>query len=108
VNAQSISKIFRDQPQNPLDVAVYWTEYVIRHGGALHLRSGAADLNDFVYYSLDVLCLLGAFFLMSLYIANKCLNFLFCRKSKAVEEREIVAEARELKEKKKDLKIKKN
>jgi hypothetical protein len=50
-NAQRLSRIFKDQPQKPLDAAIYWTEYVIRHRGAVHLRSGAADLNAFVYYS---------------------------------------------------------
>jgi glucuronosyltransferase len=34
-----------DQPQRPLERAVFWTEYVLRHKGASHLRSAAADLN---------------------------------------------------------------
>ena len=32
-------KSYWDQLQPPLERAVYWTEYVIRHGGATHLRS---------------------------------------------------------------------
>merc|ERR1719435_805420 len=33
------SKVFKDQEIHPLDRAIYWTEYVIRHEGAEHLKS---------------------------------------------------------------------
>ncbi|XP_037293404.1 UDP-glucosyltransferase 2 isoform X2 [Manduca sexta] len=46
--------LLRDQKESPLDRAVYWTEYVIRHKGAYHLQSPAKDLNFFQYYLLDV------------------------------------------------------
>jgi hypothetical protein len=78
-NAQRLSRIFKDQPQKPLDAAIYWTEYVIRHRGAVHLRSGAADLNAFVYYSLDVIFLLGASLLVALYIFKKLGVICCCR-----------------------------
>lgn len=35
----TLSEQYRDRPMAPLDTAVYWTEYVIRHKGARHLRS---------------------------------------------------------------------
>jgi hypothetical protein len=53
--AKSLSNIFRDQPDKPLDRAVYWTEYVMRHKGAVHMRSAARELNFFQYHSLDVI-----------------------------------------------------
>ncbi|XP_067012380.2 UDP-glucosyltransferase 2 isoform X2 [Anabrus simplex] len=60
-NVKQMSAIFRDQPQSPLEKAVYWTEYVLRHKGAPHMRSAALDLWWFQYYLLDVLAvLLGA------------------------------------------------
>ena len=34
-----------DQPEQPLDRAVYWLEYVIRHKGAHHLRTSSRRLN---------------------------------------------------------------
>lgn len=40
-----------------LDTAVYWVEYVIRHGGAHHLRTAAVDLTWYQYYLLDVIAL---------------------------------------------------
>ncbi|KAK7863663.1 hypothetical protein R5R35_006190 [Gryllus longicercus] len=58
-NAKRLSEIFRDQPQKPLERAVYWTEYVIRHKGAPHMRSAALKLNIFQYYLLDVLAVIG-------------------------------------------------
>nr|CAD7260419.1 unnamed protein product [Timema shepardi] len=57
-NAKRISKIYLDQPKPPMDLAVYWTEYVIRHKGAPHLRSAALDLNWFQLHLLDVAAML--------------------------------------------------
>ncbi|XP_067012315.2 UDP-glycosyltransferase UGT5 [Anabrus simplex] len=60
-NVKQMSALLRDQPQSPLEKAVYWTEYVLRHKGAPHMRSAALDLWWFQYYLLDVLAvLLGA------------------------------------------------
>ncbi|XP_022185113.2 UDP-glycosyltransferase UGT5 isoform X2 [Nilaparvata lugens] len=57
-NAKELSKRFRDRPQSPLETAVYWTEYVIRHKGAPHLRSAAVDLTWYQYLLLDVIAFL--------------------------------------------------
>lgn len=40
---------------SPLDTAMYWTEYVIRHKGAPHLRSSAIGMPWYQYYLIDVL-----------------------------------------------------
>lgn len=52
------SDLYKDRPQHPLDTAVYWTEYVLRHGGAKHMQSQAVHLNWFQQNSLDVLAAL--------------------------------------------------
>ncbi|KAJ9582124.1 hypothetical protein L9F63_003538, partial [Diploptera punctata] len=57
-NARRISRIFQDRPQSPLDTAIFWTEYIIRHGGAQHMKSAAVDLSVFQYYLLDVLAVI--------------------------------------------------
>ncbi|XP_069697675.1 UDP-glycosyltransferase UGT5-like [Periplaneta americana] len=57
-NAQSLSRIYRDQPLTPLEQAVFWTEYVIRHKGAPHMRSAALDLAWYQYFLLDVIAFL--------------------------------------------------
>ncbi|CAL4124093.1 unnamed protein product, partial [Meganyctiphanes norvegica] len=49
----TISHIMRDQLETPVERAVFWTEYVIRHGGAKHLRSPAAELSWVQILMLD-------------------------------------------------------
>ncbi|KAM8701367.1 hypothetical protein ACLKA7_000062, partial [Drosophila subpalustris] len=38
LKAKELSSRFRDQPTSPLERAVWWTEYVLRHKGAPHMR----------------------------------------------------------------------
>ncbi|ODM98020.1 UDP-glucuronosyltransferase 2B20 [Orchesella cincta] len=64
--AKQLSQIFRDQPETPTERAVFWTEYVIRHKGASHLRSGARELTPIQYHSLDVILFLGVVSITSL------------------------------------------
>ena len=56
--AKKLSAIYRDQIDSPLDRAIYWIEYVLRHQGAVHLRSAARDLNFIQYFSIDVIATL--------------------------------------------------
>ncbi|KAJ8959681.1 hypothetical protein NQ318_021872 [Aromia moschata] len=44
-----------DTPMTGLETAVWWTEYVIRHKGAKHLRNPAADMPFYQYFLLDVI-----------------------------------------------------
>jgi glucuronosyltransferase len=37
---------------------VFWTEYVIRHKGAPHMRSAVLDLTWYQYFLLDVIAVL--------------------------------------------------
>lgn len=48
------SALFKDQETSSLDRAVYWTEHVLRHGGADHLRSAAANMSIHQYLLVDV------------------------------------------------------
>ncbi|XP_069681768.1 UDP-glucosyltransferase 2-like [Periplaneta americana] len=57
-NAARLQRIFRDRPLTPLDNAIFWTEYVIRNGGATHMRSAALDLSWYEYLLLDVVTML--------------------------------------------------
>lgn len=52
-----MAAIFHDRPMSALDTAVYWVEYVIKHGGAQHLRSPAVELSWYQYRLLDVFSL---------------------------------------------------
>lgn len=48
-----------DQINNPLDRAIYWVEYVIRHQGAPHLRNASRDLSFPQRALLDVILILA-------------------------------------------------
>ena len=50
--------LLKDQKETPLEKAVYWTEYVLRHKGAEHLQSPARHMNFFSYYLIDVILLM--------------------------------------------------
>lgn len=49
-----IEKSFKDEPMKPIDQAIYWVEYVIRHGGAEHLKSDSIGLNDLQFFLFDM------------------------------------------------------
>ena len=65
---KELSVIFKDRVERPLDTALFWTEYVLRHKGAPQLRSPARDLNFFQYHCLDVVAVLVLAILIIVYI----------------------------------------
>lgn len=76
-NAGKLSRIFKDRPIGPLENAVYWTEYAVRHGGAKQIRTKAREMIWFDYFLVDVIvvclvlfALLIAFFAYSLNIVQ--------------------------------------
>uniref|UniRef100_F7BHH5 UDP-glucuronosyltransferase n=1 Tax=Callithrix jacchus TaxID=9483 RepID=F7BHH5_CALJA len=76
-NIMKLSKIQHDQPVKPLDRAVFWIEFVMRHKGAKHLRVAAHDLTWFQYHSLDVIGFLLACVATVIFIITKCCLFCF-------------------------------
>ncbi|XP_017372057.1 UDP-glucuronosyltransferase 2B7 [Cebus imitator] len=76
-NVMKLSKIQHDQPVKPLDQAVFWIEFVMRHKGATHLRVAAHDLTWFQYHSLDVIGFLLASVATMIFIITKCCLFCF-------------------------------
>lgn len=45
-----------------MDTAVYWTEYVIRHKGAAHLKPVTVDMPWYQYLLLDIIALYALVF----------------------------------------------
>ncbi|XP_008688529.1 UDP-glucuronosyltransferase 1A3-like isoform X3 [Ursus maritimus] len=78
-NIMRLSSLHKDRPIEPLDLAVFWVEFVMRHKGAPHLRPAAHDLTWYQYHSLDVIGFLLAVVLGAVFIAYKCC-VLGCRK----------------------------
>ncbi|XP_004419184.1 PREDICTED: UDP-glucuronosyltransferase 2B31-like [Ceratotherium simum simum] len=70
-NAMKLSRIQHDQPVKPLDRAVFWIEFVMRHKGAKHLRPASHDLTWFQYHSLDVLGFLLACVATAIFVITK-------------------------------------
>lgn len=52
--AKEVSNIFNDNLVHPMDESMFWIEYVIRHKGAIHLKSAAVNLPLYAYYLFDV------------------------------------------------------
>ncbi|XP_046402605.1 UDP-glucosyltransferase 2-like [Ischnura elegans] len=57
-NMKKLSSIVKDQKDDPLERAIYWIEYVLRHDGAKHLKPAAFYLRWYQIYMLDVIFLI--------------------------------------------------
>ncbi|GAB0093836.1 hypothetical protein DMENIID0001_090180 [Sergentomyia squamirostris] len=77
--AKAISSRFRDQESDPMERAIYWIEYVARHGGARHLVSGAQDLHFIQYHNLDVFAFLILVPVLLLLTLKWIIKKLFCK-----------------------------
>ena len=53
-----ISQLMQDKPRTPLETTGDWREYMIRHGGARHLRAQVFNIPWYQYYLLDVIAFL--------------------------------------------------
>ncbi|XP_023130177.2 UDP-glucuronosyltransferase 1A1-like [Amphiprion ocellaris] len=78
-NLQKLSDLHNDRPIDPLELSVYWTEFVMRHKGAKHLKAAVHDLNFFQYYCLDVIALLVTVVLVFAMLTVKCMKVCFRR-----------------------------
>ncbi|XP_029035427.2 UDP-glucosyltransferase 2-like isoform X5 [Osmia bicornis bicornis] len=74
--AKKLSVKFLDRPMNASETAVYWVEYIIKHG-ADALRSPAMKLTWWQVELLDVYAFLLITALISLYISIVVLRFMF-------------------------------
>uniref|UniRef100_A0A671SQS0 UDP-glucuronosyltransferase n=1 Tax=Sinocyclocheilus anshuiensis TaxID=1608454 RepID=A0A671SQS0_9TELE len=72
-----LSALHRDRPIEPLDLAVFWTEFVMRHKGAAHLRPAAHELNWIQYHSLDVIGFLLLILVTVIFVTVKSCMFCF-------------------------------
>ncbi|XP_068831799.1 UDP-glucuronosyltransferase 2B4-like isoform X2 [Capricornis sumatraensis] len=75
-NVMRLSAIHHDRPVKPLDLAVFWIEFVMRHKGAKHLRPAIHNLTWLQYHSLDVIGFLLACVATAAFVVTKCC--LFC------------------------------
>uniref|UniRef100_A0A3B5R5A2 UDP-glucuronosyltransferase 2B31-like n=2 Tax=Xiphophorus maculatus TaxID=8083 RepID=A0A3B5R5A2_XIPMA len=86
---KELSSLHRDQPMKPLDRAMFWIEFVMRHKGAAHLRTESYKMSMIQYHSVDVLAFLLAIILLLLTVfisVVKCLWRRVFHQSKAKKE----------------------
>lgn len=73
----------RDQPVQPLDLAVHWIEHVMKHKGAPHLQNAGIKLNWIQSYLLDVIVFIGAVLTVVIFVSFLILKMcLRCLKRK--------------------------
>ncbi|XP_022176901.1 UDP-glucuronosyltransferase 2B17-like [Myzus persicae] len=75
--AFELSARFRDRPSSALETAVFWTEYVIRHGNETNTASLAIDFDFYQYFLLDVVLVGLSILLFLFYTAfriKKCIR----------------------------------
>ncbi|KAF5282559.1 hypothetical protein FQA39_LY04966 [Lamprigera yunnana] len=67
-NIKAVSKRYSDRLNTPLETAVFWVEYTLRHGSAEHLNIAARDMYFFQWSNLDVIAvlILGIYLLYAL------------------------------------------
>ena len=83
-SAMRISSLLKDRPRSPLQETCDWIEYVIRHGGARHLRAQVFNIPWYQYYLLDVMAFLVAMVTLVVVVIRlscTCLCRLCCKRS---------------------------
>lgn len=89
---KAVSERFNDRPMSPQESIVYWTEYVIKHNGAFHLRTAGADMTLYQYLLLDVAAVSAVVFgviFYSLFMSFRVICGLCCNRVKKFTATEI-------------------
>ncbi|CAH1099471.1 unnamed protein product [Psylliodes chrysocephalus] len=86
-NVRHRSKIFHDRPVKPLDDAVYWVEYIVRHNGAQHLRVNYLKLSWYEFIMVDVIATILAVIFVLLYIVKKIVCSILDLRIKKIDEK---------------------
>lgn len=80
---QQRSKLYHDQLQTPLERAIYWTEYAIRHNGTEHLKLSSRNLTCYQRALIDVYLVLILSGVIPLILILTCLKKCCRRKVKS-------------------------
>ncbi|KPJ00052.1 Ecdysteroid UDP-glucosyltransferase [Papilio xuthus] len=74
-NMLRLRSLMNDQPQCPLERAVWWTEHVLRQRGAAHLRSPTANITWTEYLEIDLFIVIA---ILILTFSASCIWLLNC------------------------------
>ena len=86
-----ISGLLQDRRRTPLQETADWIEYVLRHGGARHLRAQVLNIPWYQYYLLDVIAFIVAivtFVVMVIRLMYKCMCRVCCKKGESKTKKE--------------------
>ena len=78
-NTKKIYQLMHDEILPGIDVASYWIEYVIRHGGTKHLELASKNMPFYRRHLLDVAFVLISFTAVALVITYKMTRMLLQR-----------------------------
>lgn len=82
--AREKGRLFRDQPEKPIERALWWVEYVLRNPEISHLKNPEFhEMNFLVKHSIDVYAILFVIILVVFWGILKCA----CWKKKSVEDK---------------------
>lgn len=80
-NARKLSVLYKHQMNKPLDVAIFWTEYILKFKTAQHLNLPTRNMNfiestnfDLMLIFLLSLVLVPTLFCSSIYFIFRCIN----------------------------------
>ncbi|XP_056622111.1 UDP glucuronosyltransferase 5 family, polypeptide F1 [Triplophysa dalaica] len=76
---QKLSRLHRDTPLKPLESAIFWTEFVMRHKGAAHLRTEAYKMPWYSYYCVDVVGFLMCVVFLTVFVVFNIIRCICCR-----------------------------
>ncbi|CAF4941885.1 unnamed protein product [Pieris macdunnoughi] len=76
-NIIKLRELLNDQPESPLERSVWWIEYVLRHGGAKHLRAPNANMPMYEFYEIEFLLKLTALVLLSCVVIIATLYYMY-------------------------------
>lgn len=76
-NAKVASEIFNDRPISSTQSVIYWTNYVLRHKGAPHLRSHALNLTWYQYFLLDIIAVFLIFISLVIFILRRVFKCIY-------------------------------
>ncbi|XP_049309950.1 UDP-glucosyltransferase 2-like [Bactrocera dorsalis] len=86
-NAKAVSSSYKNRPQNPLETAIWWVEYVAKTKGAPLIKAHAVHVSRFVYHSWGIYLFLVAIILISVVSWTFICTKLWSRRPKAVKQK---------------------
>ena len=84
-SVSQLSDLIMDQPLHPLDRAVWWLEYLLRHPHNTSMRPHAHDLYWLQYFLLDILAVVIIISSILIFILYKLISC--CRRGNVLKKK---------------------